>query len=293
MATWEDGPEYAPLERPAEYTSPVAAPFEEAAPVVAVPASVPVERPQFSEPPVPVAPLAALVPVVEDTRDPQLPFEVVSTNLTSGSAWGSAHGGLPSAVPLPTAPMQPTPAALPATAYAPESLLPAPPVPADAWPAAAPVPGSFPPAAPGAFPSPGTPQWFGPGPYGERPPAPTVDARRVIEAATPGLLIVLGVGALIFVLSPVLLTVAFSLRSRVRVAQQQVRRALGIALGLMAFFAFVGLSRQPLAFSEWWSFVGVWSLLLCWATLVTVGVLVYRGLKSGPAAPPSYPNPWR
>jgi hypothetical protein len=120
-----------------------------------------------------------------------------------------------------------------------------------------------------------------------------VDARRVLEAATPGLLIVLGIGAVIFVLSPVLLAVAFSLRSRVRVAQQEVRLALGVALGMMVFFGVVGLSRQPLGFSEWWSFVGAWSLLLCWATLVTVGVLVYRGLKSGPAAPSSYPNPWR
>ena len=288
MATWEDGPEYAPLERPAEFTSPAAAPLDEASPVVVGATPAPIARPQFSDPPGHVAPLSTLVPVVEDPRDPQLPFAVATTNLTSGSAWGSAHGGLPSPAPLQPAPAQP---ALPATAYSLAS--PAPAVPADSWPAAAPVPGGYPPPAPGAFPAPGTPQWFGPGPYGGHPPATRVDARQVLEGATPGLLIVLGVGALIFVLSPVLLAVAFSLRSRVRVAQQQVSRALGIAVGLMSFFGFVGLSRLQLGFSEWWSFVGVWSLLLCWATLVTVWVLVYRGLKNGPSTPSSYPNPWR
>jgi hypothetical protein len=291
MATWEDGPEYAPLERPAEFASPAAKPLDEAPPVVAAVESAPLQRPQFRDPSAPVAPLSTLVPVVQDPRDPQLPFDVVTTNLTSGSAWGSAHGGLPPAGPVSPAAMRPAPAALPA-AYAPESLLPLAADPADPWPVAAPVPG-YPPPVRGTFPSPGTAEWFGPGPYGERPPPPRVDARQVLEAATPGLLIVLGVGALIFVLSPVLLAVAFSLRSRVRVAQQQVRRALGIALGLMIFFAFVGLSGQPLGFSEWWSFVGFWSLLRCWASLVTVGVLVYRGLRGGSAAPPSYPNPWR
>ena len=292
MATWEDGPEYAPLERPAEFTTPAAAPLDEAPPLVAVTASAPVQRPQFSDPAGSVAPLSTLVPVVEDPRDPQQPFDVVTTSLSSGSAWGSAHGGLPSAPPTHPVTPQPAPAGLPAT-YSPESLLPLAPVPADAWPAAAPVPGGYPPSPPGPYPAPGTPQWFGPGAYGVQPPAPRVDARRVVEAATPGLLVVLGIGALIFVLSPVLLAVAFSLRSRVRVAEQQVGIALGVALGMMIFFGVVGLSRQPLDFSEWWSFVGAWSLLLCWATLVTVGVLVYRGLKSGPAAPSSYPNPWR
>nr|WP_294693456.1 hypothetical protein [uncultured Friedmanniella sp.] len=288
MASWEDGPEYAPLERPAQFTTPAAAPLDDAEPVVEAAPTAPVQRPQFRDPAEPVAPLSTLVPVVEDPRDPQVPFDVVTTNLTSGSAWGSAHGGLPPPVAPPVAA-----GALPASAYSAESLLQAAAAPTDAWPPAAPRPGGYPPAAPGAYPAPGTPQWFGPGPYGEQPPAPRVDLRRFIEAATPGLLIVLGVGGLIFVLSPVLLAVAFSLRSRVRAAEPQVRLALGVALGMMIFFGVIGLSRQPLDFSEWWSFVGAWSLLLCWATLVTVCVLVYRGLKHDPAAPSSYPNPWR
>ena len=291
MATWEDGPEYAPVERPAEFTSPAAEPLDAAPPHVQPAAGAPVERPRFDHPAAPVAPLVALVPVVEDARDPAQPFTVVSSNLTSGSAWGSAHGGPPGTAP---APLPAAPTALPGTAYTPQAL-PAPaPVAPQAWPEAAPVPGGFPSSPPGSFPAPGTPQWFGPGPYGEQPTTSRVDARQVLDAATPGLLVVLGVGAIIFVLAPVLVAVAFALRSRVRAAQQQVRTTLSVALGAVGFFAFVGLGRAPLGFSEWWSFVGVWSLLICWATLITVGALVYRALKRGPvAAPPSYPNPWR
>ncbi|SDR84440.1 hypothetical protein SAMN04488543_0604 [Friedmanniella luteola] len=298
MATWEDGPEYAPLERPAAFTSPVVEPLDPAPPHVQPAAGAPAERPLFAGPAAPVAPLAALVPVVADVRDPERPFEVVSSNLTSGGAWGSAHGGAGSGHGgLPTGPLAaappPAPVALPGTAYLPEAL-PAPaPVAPQQWPEPAPVPGGYPPPAPGAYPSPGTPQWFGPGPYGEQPAAGRVDARRVLDAATPGLLIVLGVGAVVFVLAPVMVAVAFALRSRVRAAQHQVRRTLAVALGAVGFFAFVGLVRLPLDFSAWWSFVGVWALLICWATLITVVALVHRALKRGPVAPPSYPNPWR
>ena len=302
MATWEDGPEYAPVERPAGFTSPEAEPLEVAPRYEQPAAAAPADRPQFSGPAGTVPALAALVAVVEETRDPQRPFEVVSSNLTSGSAWGSAHGGAlagAAAVPAPLAPVGPVgPVALPGLplpggGYAPGALpVPAPLAPQQ-WPEPAPVPGGYPPAAPGAFPAPGTPQWFGPGPYGEQPPTSRVDARRVLDAATPGLLVVLGVGAVVFVLAPLMVAVAFALRSRVRAAQRQVRVTLGVALGAVCFFAAVGLARAPLDFSEWWSFVGVWSLLICWFTLITIAVLVHAALKRGPGAPPSYPPPWR
>jgi hypothetical protein len=75
MATWEDGPEYAPLERPEEFTSPAVEPLD-LAPPPPVPAALPAQRPVFTDPSDPVAPLAALVPAPADDRDPQQPFAV-------------------------------------------------------------------------------------------------------------------------------------------------------------------------------------------------------------------------
>ncbi|GAA1834823.1 hypothetical protein [Microlunatus capsulatus] len=297
MATWEDGPEYAPLERPAEFTTPAAEPLDVAPPRYQPAAGAPVERPRFDGPDAPVPPLAALVPVVADLRDPEQPFDVVSSTLTPGSAWGSAHGGSLAPAAAPAAPAPTTlapgaPAALP-SAYAPGAI-PAPaPVAPQQWPEPAPVPGGLPQRGPGPYPSPGTPQWFGPGSYGEQPGGSRVYARRVLEAATPGLVVALAIGAVVFVLSPLMVVAAFALRSRVRVAQQQVRNTLAVALGAVGFFALVGLVRGPLDANAWWSFVGGWSLLVCWFTLITVGALVYRALKRGTGTPPATPNPWR
>lgn len=296
MATWEDGPEYAPLERPEEFTSPAVDPLE-AAPPAPVPAAVPVQRPLFTDPSVPVAPLAALVPPPADDRDPQQPFAVTASTLTSGSAWGSAHQAVaatPAAPPLPPFP--------PAAALGPAPVTPQ-------WPTSAPVPGPapwpapplpvpspsypppFPPSSP--FPAPGTPQWFGPGPYPQQPPPRPVDARRVLEAATPGLLIVLAIGAVVFVLSPVMLAIAYTLSSRVTAARAAVHRALGVGLLAVGFFALVGLTRAPVGFGDWWSFVGIWALLACWTELVVVSALVYRGLRRDAAPPPVQPRDWR
>jgi len=286
MATWEDGPEYAPVERPAEFTPPPVEPLD-VAPPPPQPAALPVQRPLFTDPPTPVAPLAALVPAPADDRDPQIPFTVVSSNLTSGSAWGSAHHAALAATPAfpAAAPVVPGAGGFPAAAawnpgWAPGAAG----VPAPWSPAAASPPPQFPPTGP--FPAPGTPQWFGPGPYREeRQPAP-VDAGRVLRAATPGLLVVLGTGALVFLLSPVMLVVAFILSNRVTAGRDQVRRALGVALAVLGFFALVGLTRAPVGFGEWWSYAGLWGLLICWVMLGTVTALVYRALKRGTTDPP-------
>src|SRR4051812_3975505 len=95
MATWEDGPEYAPLERPADFAPAAAAPLPVAPPVPQMAALAPKDRPVFDQPPVPLAPLGALVPPPEETRDPQQPFAVVSSAMTSDSAWGAVHWGGP------------------------------------------------------------------------------------------------------------------------------------------------------------------------------------------------------
>ena len=63
----------------------------------------------------------------------------------------------------------------------------------------------------GGMPTPGTPAWFGPGPYGQAPDTREQGARAVFAAATPGLCICLLIGGLIYVIAPVMLLVSFGL----------------------------------------------------------------------------------
>ena len=95
MATWEDGPEYAPLVRPAVFDQPQVAPLAMAPPVQQMASLAPKDRPRFADPPVPVAPLATLIPPVADVRDPQQPFDVASSALTTDSGWGGVHWSPP------------------------------------------------------------------------------------------------------------------------------------------------------------------------------------------------------
>ena len=302
MATWEDGPEYAPLERPAEFTSPSVDPLD-VAPPAPPPAAVPPQQPVFAGPAEPVTPLANLVPVPKDVRDPQEPFTVVSSNLTSGSAWGSAHQPVPV---VPTSPLQP----FTGVAAAPAALTPAWPAPTPAWPdttprypVASPGPAPWPAAAdqplpppgfppPAPFPAPGTPEWFGPGAYGPPPAAfGPAGAREVVMAVTPGLLIVLGIGGLIGVLAPITLIVAFALANRVTAGRDQVRRTLGVALVTLGFFSLVGLTLAPLDFAEWWSSFDGWAQFISWVVLGLALLLVHRDLKR--RQQPAVRSDWR
>src|SRR3954451_25262548 len=95
MATWEDGPEYAPRERPSSSAQPPVAPLDQP-PAVAQPAAgAPAARPQFGQPAAPVAPLADLVPVPADVRDPRRTSDVAASALTWDSAWRSLHWSAP------------------------------------------------------------------------------------------------------------------------------------------------------------------------------------------------------
>jgi hypothetical protein len=304
VATWEDGPEYAPVERPADFSPPAAGPPLDLAPSTHhTAARAPVKRPAFERPDVSVVPLAELVPAVADQRDPVVPFEVVSSTVTSmDSAWGAAHWSPPNGASLPETAAQTTTPFVPTAVIVGQPPLGAPTVgtwgpPTGApWPVpTAPVP---PPAGPvqtaSGFPPPGTPQWFGPGPGApqqQRPPAPP-DARAVVDAATPGLLICLAIGGFIYIFAPIMLVVAFFLSQRVLVAAEQIRRAFLTAIGFLGIFALVGLMGGRSWFTDWWAFVGVWALVISWTLLITVPVVVYRALKNGAPKAQSHPSSW-
>ena len=293
MATWEDGPEYAPIERPDDFAQPMVAPLENPPPFEQMAALAPKDRPAFADPPAPVAPLATLVPPVEAPRDPAVPFEVASSAMTSASAWGAAHWSPPTGPPAGT--WGPPTAAIPGGATPPgvNGLAAAPPNAGSHWPPPTQplVPASGPPQNVSGFPAPGTADWFRPAPHGQSAPAAAVDIRQVLSAATPGVLICLLVGGFLYLVSPIMLGVAFALSGRVKAAAVTVRRALLIAIVVLGVLALVGALTNDTGFADWWAFVGGCALIICWLMLGTVLFLVYRGLKN-PGGPPQYRSPW-
>jgi hypothetical protein len=278
MATWEDGPEYAPIERPSDFQDPDAQPLKTAEPYTQAAAWAPKSRPFFDNPLAEVAPLSTLVPLQrEEPRDPQEPFAVVTSTMTSDSAWGAVHWAAPSGQPVgPTAP---------GTSGAPlGALYPPPDQPI--------VVHGVPNSAPAPYPTPGTPNWFSPPPYAQQSqPGPTVTAKSVIDAATPGLCMCLIIGGLVYVLSPIMLCISLGLAARVKVAAADVRRAHIIGLVVLVIMGVLGLLIVDTGLNDWWQFIGQWGLLICWVLLVSTLATIYRRLKS--ARPPSNPSPWR
>ena len=206
MASWEDGPEYAPTERPDAFVAPDAVPLvPAAAPTPSAVAVADAPAPAY-QPPATGVPLDAVEPPRPPQRDPLAAFDVAATPLTTArpstpasatdfappvglpvlpavNAWDatySAHTGpRPKPVWAPEQPFQPP--------QAPPMSLPAP---QPTWGPAQVNPASFPPPqTPGWYPppSPGLP---GPGPL------PPVTLGQMWSAATTGVMVSLLVGGL-------------------------------------------------------------------------------------------------
>lgn len=92
VATWEDGPEYAPHEPPAHFAAPETAPLSTADPRPNLSAGAPTRPPRdFAAPS--AAPLAQIgTGPGSHARNPAQPFAVAAATMTDGtSAWGAAH----------------------------------------------------------------------------------------------------------------------------------------------------------------------------------------------------------
>lgn len=160
MATWQDGPEYAPLVPPSGF-EPAGQPSPDLAdgahdlgadPSQRRSAPAPLSQPTFAAPESAV-PLEALGSGGPEQRDPCEPFAVLTRTATSGSAWPAAHTA--SSGPL-TSP--------PAYAPAPElGPLPAPQPPSVPTPAAYGMPFPHAPGAPYAPIPPALPEQVGDG----------------------------------------------------------------------------------------------------------------------------------
>jgi hypothetical protein len=279
VATWEDGPEYAPIERPSDFQNPDAPPLKRAAPHAQMAAWAPKSRPVFDSPQKPVAALSALLPAREEPRDPEQPFDVVSTTMTSDSAWGAVHWASPTRQPA-------RPPAADGFTLPPGAPYPRPEQPLVVETGISPTPGGFP--------AHGTPSWWGPGPPARQQQSPNpVTARAVLDAATPGLCICLLIGGLVYVLSPIVLWIGVALLARVKVARDEVRRAYKFGIVALAVIGFLGTFVVDTGLADWWGFVATWGLVICWGLLVSTLVLVYRRLKSNSAPPPTNRSTWR
>jgi hypothetical protein len=262
MATWEDGPEYAPIEQPAQFTVPDVPPLSTAPAPVQVPA-VPGDRPQFGDPDQPVAPLATLVPEDDgEERDPRAPFTVDSDAMTqggAGGAWGAAHWQQPAG----QQPNQPglwgPPGSAPVAPRDPVALR------------------SGPAPAAGNLPAPGTPAWFGPGPT-----TPTSEVRPASPwRAVPPAVFILLFCSLIYIVSPFSYLLAFILASRLRYARRKILIAFGTVFGVVLLISTSSALINYATVGEWYTSLAVWLLLGSLLMIVLIYVMVKNELASG------------
>ena len=289
MATWEDGPEYAPVTRPDHFAEAQAAPLAiEIAPPPPRPAA-PVERPAFDQPGVPVAALETLVPPVEETRDPSVPFDIAASSLTEAtSAWSAAHWSRPiDAGPTPSAPIDYGSEPWPRQDQPPPEL----PYPPPAVPVAVPPylrgppPSGFP--EPGGFPAPGTTSWFAPPPVPATPADPGRPGPGAVAASlTPGVIICLLIGGLVWPLAPITFALAFALTFQMKAGRALTRILFAVVAGLLVFVALVAILLGEGVFGDWWELLARWAQALSWVLLVVSWIVVYRDLRGGAAQPP-------
>jgi len=267
MATWQDGPEYAPQERPAAFVVPEAAPLVAPPAGPSAPQAPPAEEPSFTPPSGPQPDLAALVPSAAPGRNPQLPFEVLTAAITSAGGLGGGPAAASAPMPPVRSPQQPFNAPGPSlNGYFPVQPTVAPNASVN----------------PAPFPSPGTPQWFGPPPQNRVPDAPpTVTIPQIWTAATAGVMVPLIVGAVFGWFAILMLFLSFALSARIAYRRDAVRRsyvgALVVvgALGLMSMLA-AGYDSQAL-----FDTLSQGSQVACGVLVLLVGLIVGAALRAG------------
>ncbi len=256
MATWEDGPEYAPVDWPSAFVAPNAGPLSTAAAELDASAGAPAAPPErYEQPKNPVPALADLVPAPAAVRDPAEPFHVASAVMTASSAWGSAHSTQAIAAPVSS------------PAWTPEQAVTSP----------------YPPPQPlQGFPAPGTPEWFGPAaaPYEANPIRVPLTVGTVAEGVSWGVLITLLLGGVLSYLSPVLLLIAFFLSSQVRYRRGVMKVAIIVAMAIVVVSgagAMAGGADGTLAW-ESMATASVWS---CWLLIVFGALLSVLAIRRG------------
>ena len=267
MASWQDGPEYAPQERPAAFVVPPAPPLTDPTPAADAAAAPPEGEPSFTPPSSAQPDLAALVPSAAPGRNPNLPFEVVTATVTSAGGWATspvAAGQPEIAQRMPTQPFNaPGP---PLSGYLPVQPTVAPNARVN----------------PAPFPAPGTPQWFAPPPETRVPDAPpSVTIGQIWTATTAGVMVPLIVGSLFNWFSILMLALSFALSARIAYRHDAVRRSyigalivVGV-LGMMSMLS-VGYSSDLLFQS-----LSDGAQFACVVLFFVIGLIVGAALRAG------------
>lgn len=269
MATWEDGPEYAPVARPDLFTAPVAVSPLEPAPPIPVPSpDAPAHEPMFDQR-VAVRPLNEHIPDLGPQRDPQEPYAVAAAAMTSiDSAWGSVihYHVQPGETPAGVTPAGPPPydprAPILVTGAALSPM-------ATAWPG----PDGQPPES---LPS---------GPVAQERPSPSFGA--VFNAITAPTFITLLLGGLAMAvplfgwLSPLMFILAFLTSGRIGYRRPWVRLAFLVGSGALGTTVLVGLLFSSSGGLAYFEVVQAVSTATCWLVLIALLGIVWQALGAG------------
>lgn len=252
MASWTDGPEYAPSARPAAFVAPVAEALAGEPPPSVIDA-LPSEEPSFVPPQEPAPDLRELVPSAAPGRNPNLPFESMTT-------------------PIAAAPET-------ATERRPDQPFNAPGPPLTGYLPVQPVMQPNTQVNPAPFPAPGTPGWFAPPPGQPVIPAPSsVDLPQIWRATTNWVMVPLLLAMFIVPIAPVALIVAWLSTVQIRYRRVAIRRAYLIALILIGGISLVSvLADQSI---NLWDPLTVTSCIAAWVLVFVTPGIVGAALRS-------------
>ena len=253
MASWQDGPEYAPSVRPSAFVAPVAVALDSQPPAAPIDEGVPGLEPSFVAPEQPTPDLRALVPSAAPGRNPTLPFESATTPLTSAEDAPALRsplepfstGGPSLSGYLPTQPvLQPTAQVNPAT-----------------------LPMSM------------AQQWAPPAPATRVQGAVPVTIRQIWQATTGWVLIPLLVGMFVTPIAPVCLLVAAVSTAQVRFRRAAVRRAYQVAGVAVIAISFLVATLDDT--TDFWSLLSIMSQVSCWVLAVFTPGIIGAALRNG------------
>lgn len=308
MATWEDGPEYAPLERPDQFSAPETRPLDDGPQPTAPSAEAPPLRPEGYEQQE-QRPLSTFEPDPGEQRNPQEPFEVAASTLTdeeySATAWNAVHWTPPAdsawAPPAGAGVAgPPPPSGHDPTRPFHVSQQSAMPPPAQDWSAqmhAQQVNGQqmsgqqWPPPGGQQWPAPGTPQWFGPGPseqpWVQQPETGGEFAQSLLRGVGIPTVICLLLG-LVQPIAPLTLVLAFFSATRLQgtLCRQTIAICYYVCFGIIVFLsAYATVSGAGL-----WDVASLTATWLSIIMLVVSTLIVMNALRTGRGDTPT--NNW-